>query len=77
MGRTLTPAITKPLRWNLVANQPVPTTATTWITPNGMLNRMVSKLEYPNDLTMRLPKFPMPPLAMLYHNVSLVSFLLI
>jgi hypothetical protein len=65
MGRMLIPDMTRPLRWKRVANQPVPTIEVTWMTPNGMLNKMVWKLLNPKDLTISDPKVPMPPLEIL------------
>ena len=65
VGRTATPAMTRPFRWVFVASQPDPKIAIIWITPKGMLKRMVSKLLYPKDLTIRFPKLEIPPLAIL------------
>lgn len=65
LGSTLAPAITRPLRWVHVASHPVINIARIWMTPKGILNRIVVKLSNPNDLTIREPKLEMPPLAML------------
>lgn len=45
VGRTDVAAITKPFLWIFWAIHPVPMIAITWMAPNGMLNRIVWKLE--------------------------------
>lgn len=65
LGSTLAPAITRPFRWVHVASHPVVKIARIWITPKGILNKIVVKLSNPNDFTIREPKLEIPPLAML------------
>lgn len=67
-GIIATPAMTMPFFWIRVAIQPLPIMAIIWMAPKGILNRMVVKLLYPNDWTIKLPKVEMPPLAMLYKS---------
>jgi len=49
----------------LEASQPPPRIEMICTIPNGMLNRIVVNLSYPNAEMIREPNVPIPPLTML------------